>query len=574
MNTNTLKSETGAAPARSGSRLWLWLVGAIVLIAIVPIIAILVIALKAENNIWPHLVSTVLPRAAFDTAILLTGVGFLTLITGTSTAWLVTMYRFPGSRIFSWALLLPLAMPTYIMAYCYVELLDFSGPVQTALRELMGWRTSRDYWFPEIRSTGGAVFVIASVLYPYVYLTARSAFLAQSVCVLDVSRTLGAGPWSSFRHVAIPLARPALVAGVTIALMETLNDIGAVEFFGVRTLTVTIYTTWLGRGSLSGAAQLACVLLVIIMVLLWLERWSRRNQRFHHTSGKYHDLPARQLERWPAIAASLFCASPVIAGFFVPASLLSVYAYARIGEPNSGSFLGLAGNSLLLSVSAAVAAILAGLVLVYARRLVSWRPLHALTRLASIGYAVPGTVLAIGVLIPLAALDNFVDGWMTSFFGISTGLILSGTIFALVLTYTIRFLAISHGAIDAGLGKVSPNLSLAARTLGRSAGRTLREIDLPMIRPALVTAALLVFVDAMKELPATLLLRPFNFETLATRVYTYASIERFEDAALPALTIVAVGLVPVIILSATIRLAFRKDRVQPASTTSALSAHH
>ncbi len=549
-----------AAVAGAGSRAWIWLVGAIVLVATAPVFAILAIAVQADDNIWPHLVTTILPRAAIDTALLLSGVGVLTLATGTATAWLVTMYRFPASKLLSWALLLPLAMPTYIIAYSYVEMLDFSGPVQTMLRDLMGWQSRRDYWFPEIRSLPGAVFVIASVLYPYVYLTARSAFLAQSVCVLDVSRTLGAGPWDSFRQVAIPLARPALVAGVTIALMETLNDIGAVEYFGVRTLTVTIYTTWLGRGSLSGAAQLAVVLLIVVMVLLWLERWSRRNQRYHHTTGKYHGLPTKKLEGWRGLLAALFCLSPVLFGFFIPASLLAIYVLARVGEPLGVSYAGLAGNSLLLSVAASIAAIFAGLVLVYARRFSRWRPLHALTRLAGIGYAVPGTVLAIGVLIPLATLDNYIDGWMKSLFGVSTGLLMSGTLFALVLTLAIRFLAISQGAIGAGLGKVSPNLSLAARTLGRSAGGTLRDIDLPLIRPAIVTAALLVFVDAMKELPATLLLRPFNFETLATHVYTYASIERFEDAALPALTIVAVGLVPVVILSATIGLSFRADR--------------
>ncbi len=559
-STNAPVRHTGTAIAGVGNRVWIWLVGAIVLIATAPIFAILTIAFQASDNIWPHLVSTILPRAAIDTALLLSGVGILTLATGTATAWLVTMYRFPASKFLSWALLLPLAMPTYIIAYSYVEILDFSGPVQTLLRDLMGWRSSRDYWFPEIRSLPGAVFVIASVLYPYVYLTARSAFLAQSVCVLDVSRTLGAGPWDSFRQVAIPLARPALVAGVTIALMETLNDIGAVEYFGVRTLTVTIYTTWLGRGSLSGAAQLAVILLIVVMLLLWLERWSRRKQRFHHTSSKYHGLPTKRIAGWRRVLATLFCLSPVLVGFVIPASLLGIYVYARIGEPPGVSFLSLAGNSLFLSVVAAITAIFAGLVLVYARRFIRWRPLHALTRLASIGYAVPGTVLAIGVLIPLAALDNYIDGWMKNLFGVSTGLLMSGTLFALVLTFTIRFLAISQGAIGAGLGKVSPNLSLAARTLGRSAGGTLRDVDLPLIRPAIITAALLVFVDAMKELPATLLLRPFNFDTLATHVYTYASIERFEDAALPALAIVAVGLVPVAILSATIGLSFRTDR--------------
>lgn len=542
-----------------------WIVGVLLILVVcaVPIVAIIAIAIKAENNIWPHLASTVLPRAAIDTALLLLGVGLVTLITGTGTAWLVTMYRFKGSRILAWALMLPLAMPTYIIAYCYVEILDYSGPVQSTLRASMGWQNARDYWFPEIRSLPGAVFVISAVLYPYVYLTARSAFLAQSVCVLDVSRTLGAGPWRTVREVAMPLARPALVAGVTIALMETLNDIGAVEFFGVRTLTVTIYSTWLGRGSLSGAAQLACILLVIVLLLLWLERWSRKHRKFHHTSSKYHGLPTNDLHGMRGALAILCCLIPVLAGFFIPAMLLVGYSIARIGDISIWPYLELAGNSIFLSVSAAITAVGTGLVLVYAPRIVRMPNLAGLSRFAAIGYAVPGTVLAIGILIPLAALDNVIANWSRETFGYSTGLLLSGTVFALILAYTIRFLAISHGAIEAGLGKVNPNLTNAARTLGQSAGQTLKRVDIPLIRPALVTAGILVFVDAMKELPATLLLRPFNFETLASHVYSYASIERFEDAALPALTIVAVGLIPVIALNATLRLAFRSDRKMP-----------
>ncbi len=543
---------------QKNNRVWAVGTGVITVLVLTPILAIAFIALQSEENIWPHLLATILPRAIKDTFLLLAGVGFLTLLIGTATAWVVTMYRFPGQRVFSWLLLLPLAMPTYITAYCYVEIFDFSGPVQVFLRGAFGWQTGRDYWFPEIRSIGGAISVISLVLYPYVYLTARSAFLAQSVCVLDVSRTLGRGAAATFVEVALPLARPALAAGVTIALMETLNDIGAVEFFGVRTLTLTIYTTWLGRGSLAGAAQLACILLVVIFLLLWVERRSRRRQRFHHTSGKYHALPRPILEGWRAWVSFVLCALPVVCGFFIPVMLLFSYGLDRWHEVDAGQYFSLAGNSLTLSFAAAIITLAVGLVLVFARRMSKSRILHAMTWFSSIGYAVPGTVLAIGVLIPLAALDNLFDGWMRDIFGVSTGLLLSGTIFALVLAYSIRFVAIPNGAIEAGLGKVSPNLALAARTLGRTQAETLREVDLPLIRPALITGALLVFVDAMKELPATLLLRPFNFETLATNVYSYASIERFEDAAFPSLTIILVGLVPVILLNRAAQLSFRE----------------
>ena len=561
-NTTQINMAAASPVARNLSDLrWALAVFAISAVAVAPMLALAVMAFGpstgAGANIWPHLLATVLPGAVRDTLVLMAGVGVLTLVTGTGTAWLVTMCRFPGRAVFEWLLLVPLAMPTYIIAYCWVEVLDYSGPAQTALRAVFGWKNATEYWFPEIRSRGGAVFVMGSVLYPYVYLTARSSFLAQSVCVLDVARTLGRNAWGTFREVGLPLARPALVAGVTLVLMETVNDIGAVEFFGVKTLTVAIYSTWLGRGNLAGAAQLSAVLLVVVLFLIWLERHSRRNQRFHHTSSKVHPLPHARLSGWRGLLAAFVCLAPVLAGFFIPVAVLAGYASLRLEGALSSDFLGLVRNSLTLAALAAAITVGAGIVLVYARRLSRSRAVHLMTRVASIGYAIPGTVLAIGILVPLASLDNAVDGWMRDSFGISTGLMLSGSAFAIVLAYSIRFLAVSHGAIDAGTGKVSPHLGMAARTLGLSAGGALRLIHLPLIRPAVITAALLVFVDSMKELPATILLRPFNFETLATNVYSYASLERFEDAALAALTIVLAGLVPVALLNRAAKLSFR-----------------
>jgi iron(III) transport system permease protein len=518
------------------------------LIALLPIIAIALIALKPSGDTWPHLIANVLPGALRRTLGLMAGVGLLSLLIGTGTAWLVTMYRFPGRRIFEWLLLLPLAVPTYIIAYSYLELLDYSGFVQSGLRELFGWHDARSYWFPDIRSLGGAIFVMSAVLYPYVYITARASFVAQSVCVLEVSRTLGRNASQTFWQVALPLARPALAAGVALALMETLNDIGAVEFFGVRTLTVAVYDTWLDRNSLAGAAQIASVMLLFVFALLLLERALRAKRRFHHTTGKYRDLPEDTLDGWRGLLATLACALPVLVGFVLPGSVLVHDAIAHVAAGLAPEFWEAALNSLLLAASAAILAVGFAVVLAYARRQTRSKLIQAASTLPAISYAVPGTVLAIGLLIPLAGLDNGIDGLMRSLFGLSTGLLLSGTAFAVVLAYTIRFLAASLGAVEAGLSKISRNIDAAARTLGASVSEMLFKVHLPMLRPALGAAALLVFVDSMKELPATLLLRPFNFDTLATQVFTLVSLYRYEEAGLSALTIVLVSLAPVLVL--------------------------
>jgi iron(III) transport system permease protein len=518
------------------------------LIALLPIIAIALIALQPSGDTWPHLIANVLPGALRRTLGLMAGVGLLSLLIGTGTAWLVTMYRFPGRRVFEWLLLLPLAVPTYIIAYSYLELLDYSGIVQSGLRELFGWHDARSYWFPDIRSLGGAVFVMSAVLYPYVYITARASFVAQSVCVLEVSRTLGRNASQTFWQVALPLARPALAAGVALALMETLNDIGAVEFFGVRTLTVAVYDTWLDRSSLAGAAQIASVMLLFVFALLLLELALRAKRRFHHTTGKYRDLPEDTLAGWRGLLATLACALPVLVGFVLPGSVLVHDAIAHVAAGLAPEFWEAALNSFLLAASAAILAVGFAVVLAYARRQTRSKLIQVASTLPAISYAVPGTVLAIGLLIPLAGLDNGIDGLMRSLFGLSTGLLLSGTAFAVVLAYTIRFLAASLGAVEAGLSKISRNIDAAARTLGASVSEMLFKVHLPMLRPALGAAALLVFVDSMKELPATLLLRPFNFDTLATQVFTLVSLYRYEEAGLSALTIVLVSLAPVLLL--------------------------
>lgn len=512
-----------------------------------PIAAIAVLALAPAPGIWQHLLTTTLPHSVAQTLMLMAGVAILTAITGAGTAWLVTMYRFPGRNAFDWLLILPLALPAYIAAYSYGEFFDYTGAPQRALRWAFGFTSFRDYWFPNVRTLGGAVFVMASVLYPYVYLTARAAFALQAVRVLEVARTLGRSGTGALMSVALPMARPALAAGVSLALMECLNDIGAVEYLGVQTLTLSIYAAWIQRASLAGAAQLALVTFVFVAVLLLLERYGRRNQRFA-SGGRALPVPEDRLTGATAWAATMACVAPLTAGFIIPVTILAQDAFAQGLQAEFTVFASAARNSLLLAVMAAAIAVVVALLLSSAMRIGNSPAVAAVTRAASLGYAIPGTVIAVGVVVPLAGVDNALDAFTEAHFGVKTGLLLSGSAFALLFAYTIRFLAVALGPIETGWQRLSPNLDAAARTLGASPLRMLTSVHLPLLRPALVAAALLVFVDAMKELPATILLRPFNFETLATQIYTYASQEQFSRSALAALMIVVVGMVPLLLL--------------------------
>lgn len=527
---------------------WLIALAAIMALMALPVITIVWLALTPKENIWPHLLQTVLPSSLYQTLVLMAGAGFLTLVTGTATAWLVTMYRFPGRALADRLLVIPLAMPTYIVAYCYVELLDFSGPVQSTLRYLFGWQSARDYWFPQIRSLSGAIFLMASVLYPYVYLSARASFVQQSVCALEVARTLGRTPLATLWSVALPLARPALAAGLALVLMECLNDLGAVQYLGVQTLSQSIYTTWLQRSNLGGAAQLATVMLLLIVIMLWSERWARGGAKIHHTTGRYRSIPFQELTGWRGIAAGIFAITPFIIGFLLPFLQLARHAVVYSQASLSSGFFSAAWNSLLLAAISASIAVMFALIIGYAKRIDPNRFTFFAARASGLGYAIPGTVLALGLLIPLAAFDNLIDGFFRATIGISTGLLISGTILALVFAYAVRFLAVALGSIESGLERISPNLDAAARALGETSLSTLRRVHLPLLLPALGAAGLLVFVDSMKELPATLLLRPFNFDTLATHVYSFAALEQFEEAALGALAIVVSGLVPVLLL--------------------------
>ena len=529
---------------------WLLASGVITLLVLAPIASLAITASQGAAHLWQHLFAYVLPNAARDSLLLLGGVGLVAAGLGTASAWLVTAYDFPGRRILSWALLLPLAVPTYIIAYAYLDVLHPVGPVQDLIRTLLGYDNPRQFRLPDVRSMPGCILLLGFVLYPYVYLPVRAVFMMQASNLLDAARTLGSGRRAVFFRVALPLARPAIAVGVSLALMEALNDIGASEFLGVRTLTVAIYTTWVTRSDLPGAAQIALAMLALVVSILLLEQWARRRRRYADDAQGPRPMVPQPLAGIRAAAAALFALVPVVVGFVVPATYLAVESARRV------RFVGLstainteARNTLLVSAVATVLTVACALVVVYAIR-VSRGPAPAiLARAASLGYAIPGSVLAIGVLPVAMGADRLIDaGWMPLAGG-SVGLLVLGSGTALIYAYVVRFMAIGAGGIEAGFSRVSPSLDEAARTLGEGAGRRLRRIHLPLTRPALVSAALLVFVDCMKELPATLLLRPLGFETLSTHLYAEAARGTYEDAAVAALLIVLAGLVPVVLLA-------------------------
>ena len=516
-----------------------------------PVVVVVSYGLIPAGEVWHHLAQTVLTDYVSNSLLLMLEVAVGTLLIGVSTAWLTTMCRFPGRALFEWALLLPMAMPAYIIAYTYTGMFDVAGPLQSTLREWFEVSYG-DYWFPEVRSLGGAGIMLSLTLYPYVYLLSRAAFLEQSVCVLEVSRTLGNGPWRTFFRVALPLARPAVVAGLSLALMETLADYGTMQYFGIGTFTTGIFRTWFGMDDSAAAAQLSTTLLLFVFTLVLLERWSRRRMRYHHSSQRHQSLPGFVLTGHQKIAAILICSGALFFGFLLPAGQLLLWAI-ETQHMIDGSFLRLTLNTIGLAAGTALLALLLALLMGYGRRLIPERVTRAAVRVAGMGYAVPGTVIAVGVMLPLAWVDNTLDSLMREHFGISTGLLLSGTLVALVFAYLVRFLAVSLQTVEAGLGKIRQTIDESARTLGARPGQVLTRIHLPMLKGSLLTALLLVFVDVMKELPATLVLRPFNFNTLAVRAFELASDERLMDSSSAALAIVLAGIIPVVLLSRSIR---------------------
>lgn len=534
--------------------LWQLMATAIAVAMLLPLLALGWSALQGSEGLWSHIAVYVLPRSALNTVLLLAGVGALVVSIGTGAAWLVTAYEFPGRRFASWALLLPLAVPTYIVAFAYLDLLHPLGPVQGALRALLGIDSPRDFRLPDIRSLAGCILLLGFVLYPYVYLTTRAMFMTQAASLLEAARSLGASPLRVFRRVALPMARPAIAIGAVLALLETLNDIGASEFLGVQTLTVAVYTTWVTRSDLPGASQIALAMLAIVVVLVVVERYGRRRQRYSATQRPRPMRPLRLagLRAWAALALAL---APVLVGFAVPAAYLAWETVERLGNGGiSPQLLESARNTLLVALAATLVTVAAGLAVAWALRLAQGRRharMAALNlRVASLGYAVPGTVLAIGMLVPLAWFDDGANAVIQAFGG-APRMVLMGSVTALVVAYTLRFLAISAGGIEAGLTRIPRSLDQAAASLGKSPGAALRRVHLPLLAPAMAAAALLVFVDTMKELPATLLLRPLNFETLATWLYAEASRGTYEEGAVAALMIVLVGLLPVVLLART-----------------------
>ncbi|NBC34108.1 MAG: ABC transporter permease subunit [Alphaproteobacteria bacterium] len=524
-----------------------------------PVIVVCSRVLFDASGVWGHLAATVLDDYIVNSLGLVLGVGLSTALLGVGAAWLVARYDFPLRGVMEWALLLPLAAPAYIVGYVYTDLLDAFGPVQAGLRTLFGWDYG-DYWFPRIRSIEGAVFVMSFVFYPYVYLLSRAAFIQQCSCLVEVSRTLGAGPWRTFRTVALPAVRPAMAAGLALVVMETLADYGTVAYFGVPTFTTGIYRAWFGMGEPAAAAQLSAVLLAFVLTVVVLERLARRAAKYHHTTKRYR-APARvRLRGRRAALALALCALPVAVGFLIPTAVLVVLSFGSLDPITSRVLPTLAWNSATLAAVTAVLGVGLGLALAYQERLRPTRPVRGAVRIAAMGYAVPGSVIAVGILLPLAAFDNAVNRLAEDMLGVSTGLILTGSIAALVFGYLVRFLAVSYNAVEAGLQQVPSSMDDVARALGQSPGGLVRRVHAPMIRGSLLTAGLLVFVDVLKELPATLILRPFNFDTLAVWVYRLAQDERLAEASTAALAIVLVGLLPIIVLSRAISRAREWDR--------------
>ena len=527
---------------------WFGLLGKLVVaLCLLPMIAVAVAALSGGFDTILSLSQSVLPRYVGATLQLSVIVGLGTAVIGTGAAWLVTMTRFFGRRVLEIALALPLAFPAYVLAYAYTDLLDHPGLVQSTLRAFMGWGP-RDYWFPEIRSLGGAAAMLVLVLYPYVYLLARAAFLRQSATAYIAARTLGQGPWGAFWRVSLPVARPAIAGGVLLALMETLADYGTTAYFGVQTFATGIYVSWFGLFDRAAAAQLALCLLVVALTLATFERRQRRHSRHHDAGRRFEVMEPVTLNGRAALGAILFCGLPVLFGFVLPVWILITLAADQAHILFTDRYLGFLRHSLTLAAIAAFLTVGAAIALGFRARLRPTPKSKTALRVAGIGYAVPGGVIAVGLLFPFAAFDNALDHFMETNFGIDTGLLISGSIWLMIMAYMVRFMAVALNTYEAGMATLNPNMDAVARTLGHGPAPMLRRIHVPILQPSILTALLIVFVDVMKELPATLILRPFNYDTLAVQAHRLAADERLAEAAVPSLIIGAVGLIPVAIL--------------------------
>ncbi|MEC8573274.1 MAG: iron ABC transporter permease [Pseudomonadota bacterium] len=521
-----------------------WIVA---LACLLPMVAVALAAATGGTDTIRHLMETVLAGYAGTTLVLVLLVAIGTGMVGVGAAWLVTMTRFPGVRLLEVVLVLPLAFPAYVLAYAYTFILDHPGIVQTTLREVTGWGP-RDYWFPEIRSVGGAALMLVLVLYPYVYLLARAAFVQQSAGAFLAARALGNTSLQAFWRVSLPMARPAIASGVLLAVMETIADFGTVSYFGVQTFATGIYTSWFSLGDRTGAAQLALCLLGFALALALAERTSRGRARYHHAGKQQAKMPPVELRGGQAALAIVFCALPVLLGFVLPVLVLFEMGLESEQSLFSKRYLGFLQNSVTLAMTAAMLTVGAAICLGFYQRLRPGRPSALAGHVSRLGYAVPGGVIAVGLMVPFAAFDNALDAWMRANFEIRTGLLITGSIWLLVAAYMVRFMAAALGAYEGGQATLHANMDAAARSLGQGPLGMLRRVHLPILTPSLMTALLIVFVDVMKELPATLIMRPFNYDTLAVQAYRLASDERLEGAAVPSLVIMLVGLLPVILI--------------------------
>ena len=520
------------------------------LLLVLPILAILYTALGNTDDIFTHLFNTVLPTYTLNTVLLVFGAMFFSLILGVPSAWFMAMCRVPSSSVLQWALVLPLAMPAYIVGYIYTDWLDFAGPIQVLLRDITGWQSYGDYWFPDIRTLTGAILVMSLVLYPYVYLLARAAFMEQNISLLQSARLLKCTPWESFKRISLPLARPSIAVALSLVAMEALGDFGTVSYFAVNTLTTAVYDTWLGYSNLNAAAKVSAFMLMGILLLISGERYSRRKQKMFQEKFNTNEEFQYELHGWKKWGAFTWCWGLVSIAFIFPLLQLISYSFHYFEESWTAEFQEYALNSLYVSSIAAIIAVIIALVVNFLHRLQpnnKWSVMPM--RLASLGYAVPGTVLAIGVMLPMIGLDHVVNDISKQLgFGM-VGLIFSGSIFALIFASVTRFSAVAIGSIESNLNKIPPSLDMASRTLGCGTWSMLRRVHFPLIRRGCLIAGFLVFIETMKELNAALLLRPFNFETLATYVFNFASDEQLEIAAMPAVLLVLVGLIPLIIVN-------------------------
>lgn len=533
--------------------LWQLIAWLIVLSVIAPILTLLILALTGNFDHWHSLIQYVIPHSLSNTAILLVGVALMVGLIGTGSAWLTSAYQFPTRKILMWALLLPLAVPTYIMAFAYLDIMHPLGPIQGLIRELLGYSSPRQFRLPDIRSMPGAIFIMGLALYPYVYLSVRVMFMTQSANLVEAARTLGCTPAQAFRRLILPMARPAIAVGISLALLETLNDIGASEFLGIQTLTVSIYTAWVTRSNLEAAAQIAIFMLFIVTLIIYVERLSRQRQRYANTQ-RPRPIQPQVLTGWKMIVAIMLGWFPVLAGFIFPALYLIIETIKRldiVGGVVSQGLLTSTVNTVILAVIATTFTVISGLIIAWVVRQPRFKYSKIMVRLGSLGYAIPGSVLAIGLLTPLVLIDDMVSKLMNTLFGLPPQLYVMGGIAGLVIAYCIRFMAISIGSVESGYTRIPLSLDNAAQTLGHTPEQTFRKVHFPLLKPALGAAALLVFVDAMKELSATLLLRPMNFETLSTWLYAEAARGTYEEGAIAALLIVLVGLLPVIFLART-----------------------